>query len=148
MPGVLGLGTCLSSFQIPVSTHIINTKRLWYLTKCSLWESPEERSLSRTWPSLSLSLFGSGFVLGPLLDGIHSRVNLLFTKLMQLRLVPPLLGLFYCTVGLVQLSPEAPKGSLEKTTTSLIALVLFLELSAELYKAALACPLAEIPVMK
>lgn len=138
--------------------------------------------------------------------------------------VPPLLGVFYCTVGLLQLfldeklSSQALEGSLEKTVASLMlvllelrtktnhhftllkswfwtcpygiylfdwrrALVLFLELSAELYKAGtpanieayilfagaeliwllldrtrlgfafacivgLACPLAEIPVMK
>ncbi|CAA0843283.1 Unknown protein [Striga hermonthica] len=37
---------------------------------CSLKKS------SSTWPAVSLSLFASGFFLGPLIDGLHSRVNL------------------------------------------------------------------------
>ncbi|KAL8513364.1 hypothetical protein ACS0TY_012721 [Phlomoides rotata] len=82
-----------------------------------------------TWPSLSLSLFTSGFILGPL----HTNIW-----------VPPLLGLFYCTVGLLQLFlddnlypaevPPEGSGSARKVAASLITLVLFIELSAELYK--------------
>ncbi|CAE6141531.1 unnamed protein product [Arabidopsis arenosa] len=55
--------------------------------------------------------------------------------------VPFLLGLFYCTVGLLQLlldettSIKPPRGNLDKTIISLLALVVFLELSAEMYKA-------------
>ncbi|XWS31862.1 hypothetical protein CRYUN_Cryun23aG0112100 [Craigia yunnanensis] len=55
-------------------------------------------------------------------------------------LVPPLLGLSYCTVGLLQLfldekaSTEVPQVSQEKAAGFLIALVLFIERSAEMYK--------------
>ncbi|KAI5674875.1 hypothetical protein M9H77_05825 [Catharanthus roseus] len=61
--------------------------------------------------------------------------------------VPPLLGLFYATVGLLQLAideklptaaAKAGGGSTQKTLASLATLVVFLELSAEMYKAGIA----------
>ncbi|KAL9435492.1 hypothetical protein AB3S75_021714 [Citrus x aurantiifolia] len=126
------------------------------LYRCCLRRKQNRQSLSKTWPSISLALFSAGFFLGPVIDGLHSRVNLVVYENGSINVgplhtniwVPPLLGLFYCTVGLLQLflddtdsdrassESEVPDdGSLQKTVFSLITLLLFIELSAELYKA-------------
>lgn len=149
--------------------HSVNLKHFRSIDCCSI-RKQSKTSLRNSWPSISLSLFGSGFVLGPLIDGLHSRVDLVvyqsgainigplhtniwvnwilgylfFVPLNLLsRLssffylsdnfyvlewcqVPPLLGLFYCTVGLLQLfldekaSSEVPEGTLEKAGGSLM----------------------------
>ncbi|KAI6674521.1 hypothetical protein NL676_002427 [Syzygium grande] len=199
MQSLIAFGSsCFPHYHSPC-TQLQNLGRFVPRTRCT---SNEDRStvtgskLSIAWP-LSISLFGSGFCLGTLIDGLHSRVNLVVYESGSIDLgplhtniwVPPLLGLFYCTVGLLQLyldertSSKASQGSLEKTVASLVALVGFIELSAELYKAGVAdnveayilfavaeliwlsldrswfgfafacvvgvaCPMAEIPLMK
>lgn len=67
-----------------------------------------------------------------------------FASALLMLQVPPLLGLFYCSVGLLQLfldqraPSKVPEGSLEKTAIALVALLLFIELSAEMYRAGIA----------
>ncbi|EYU38433.1 hypothetical protein MIMGU_mgv1a011709mg [Erythranthe guttata] len=116
-------------------------------------QTSKKVSLKNIWPSVSLSLFGCGFFIGPLIDGLHSRVNLVVYQNGAIDIgplhtniwVPPLLGVFYCSFGLLQLlldeilSPAAPpQRSPDRLAASFIALVVFIELSAELYKAGVA----------
>lgn len=178
----------------PIPTPVRHSQRQF---TCQPRCSQTKQTQKTIWPSVSLSLFGCGFLMGPLLDGIHSRVNLVVYQTGSIDIgplhtniwVPPLLGLFYATVGLLQLYldhkflPTPTENGFNKVLASLIALVVFLSLSAELYKAGvddtvetyilfacaelmwltldrtklgfalacvvgLACPLAEIPVMK
>ncbi|KAI3773221.1 hypothetical protein L6452_04426 [Arctium lappa] len=180
-----------SSFRFrshPPINPITHTRRKPFHVSCC-----QNRKL---WPSLSVCLFGCGFLVGPVIDGIHSRVNLVVYENGAIDIgplhtniwVPPLLGLFYATVGLLQLfldhnlSPP-PQNGFQKVLASLLALVVFIDLSAELYKAGvedsveayilfvgaelmwlafdrtrmgfalaclvgIACPLAEIPIIK
>lgn len=129
--------------------------------QCSSLKQNKAR-LKTIWPPIILSLYGSGFFLGPLIDGLHSRVKLVvyqsgsihigplhtniwvwtphlslslsfsisLMKMVHLAQVPFLLGLFYCTVGILQLYldekalPNATlQGSLKKTTVSLMSVV-------------------------
>ncbi|KAI3800886.1 hypothetical protein L1987_28985 [Smallanthus sonchifolius] len=185
------IGSCTRFHPIPVPVPVLSRR------KCRPCCSLTKQNNKRIWPSVSVSLFGCGFLLGPLLDGIHSRVNLVVYQNGSIDIgplhtniwVPPLLGSFYAVVGLLQLyldqkfSPTPPEDSFPKVVASFLALVVFLDLSAELYRAGvadnveayilfagaelmwlaldrsrvgfalacivgLACPLAEIPVMK
>lgn len=101
--------------------------------------------------SVGVVLLSLGFCIGPLLDGIHSNVQLVVYEngalnvgpLQTNLVVPPLLGVFYGVVGLSQLVLDkwfAPKDWLQKTSSkrlffSFIFLITILELSAEMYKA-------------
>ncbi|KAF5462377.1 hypothetical protein F2P56_018394 [Juglans regia] len=140
-----------SSCFLHNSPHHAKPRNFVLKPHCSL-RKQERRNLETSWPTISLSLFGSGFFLGPLIDGLHSGVNLVVYESGSINIgplhtniwVPSLLGLFYCTVGLLQLfldervSSKISEGSLAKSAVSLLALVLFIELSAELYKAGVA----------
>ncbi|CAM6128207.1 unnamed protein product [Calypogeia fissa] len=112
---------------------------------------PDLGFLPPGWPTVALALFGLGFVLGPPLDAIHSRVDLQVydngaINLLGLKTniwVPPLLGVFYSVAGLLSLvldkkfarKGNIPTANLNRVATSLVALAVLLELSAELYKA-------------
>lgn len=64
-----------SSCFLPNYPCLAKSKILLPRPHCSL-RNQKRTDLRTTWPTVSLSLFGSGFFLGPLIDGLHSRVNL------------------------------------------------------------------------
>ncbi|XP_024020021.1 uncharacterized protein LOC21401734 [Morus notabilis] len=146
MNSLIVLGSSCFAYNPPNNNSIAKSTRPAY--SCSL----KKQTLRSSWPSISVALFGSGFFLGPLIDGLHSRVGLVVYDKGAIDVgplhtniwVPVLLGLFYCTVGLLQLlldersSSKIPEGTQEKVFASLIALVIFIELSAEMYKAGVA----------
>ncbi|GMH33119.1 hypothetical protein BSKO_00953 [Bryopsis sp. KO-2023] len=67
---------------------------------------------SPQWPKFLATLFATGAIAGPLLDGIHSRVHLQTYRSLPIDIdaldfhtslwVPPLLGLFYVVLGTLQ----------------------------------------------
>lgn len=87
---------CFSTSFLPISPNLHNSKQSKFTsscnrkkngksnskyldsrTYCNLGKGKQSKtSLSEAWPTISLSLFSSGFFLGPLIDGIHSRVYL------------------------------------------------------------------------
>ncbi|CAK9198995.1 unnamed protein product [Sphagnum troendelagicum] len=111
----------------------------------------EANAVLEGWRKVGLYLFGFGFVLGPPLDTIHSRVELQIYDMGALDIaglhtdiwVFPMLGVFYSVVGLLQLVLDnwlAPKqqkltASLDRVGLSFLSLAVLLEVSAELYKA-------------
>ncbi|XP_051151790.1 uncharacterized protein LOC127265824 isoform X2 [Andrographis paniculata] len=123
---------------------------------CRCCSQSRSSSSKKAWAAVSLGLFSSGVVLGPLIDGLHSRVGLVVYEIGAIDFgplhtniwVPPLLGLFYCSVGLLQFAldeaasasspPPPPDLAAQKAAASLIALVLFIELSGELYRGGVA----------
>lgn len=111
---------------------------------------PSKSDPLRNWSGIGVALLGLGFFIGPILDGIHSNVQLQIYEngaidigaLHTNVVVPPLLGIFYSVVGLLQLSLDkwlaskdrVPRTSLKRLIFSLISLIIILELSAEMYK--------------
>ncbi|KAJ7524495.1 hypothetical protein O6H91_17G007900 [Diphasiastrum complanatum] len=157
---------CGSSRLQPLLTHHQNNKKqrvrqeelVCLATKQNTQtQTPETRARNlkrdypQNWQNVGLWLFALGFILGPLLDGIHSRVQLQVYDRWAVDIgalhtnvwVFPLLGTFYAVVGLLQLSLDSVFGSswqfeapsFRKVLSSFIYLIFFLELSAELYRA-------------
>ncbi|KAG5514109.1 hypothetical protein RHGRI_035493 [Rhododendron griersonianum] len=147
MQTLIGLGASpfvhkFKHYPNPNPKHSSISRVPKFTTYCSSKRKQSRPSLTKTWPLISLYLFGSGFFLGPLIDGIHSGVNLvvyqngsvdigplhtdIWIRLINSFQIPPLLGLFYCTVGLIQLFldeklfPNPTEGDLGKTLASLL----------------------------
>lgn len=79
---------CLTKYTTKRSNmqYLVSSLQTYTLHRRSVLKPPlaakqnNQTSVRTSWSSVSLSLFGTGFFLGPLLDGLHSRVNLVVYK--------------------------------------------------------------------
>ncbi|XP_002969616.2 uncharacterized protein LOC9646673 [Selaginella moellendorffii] len=121
------------------------------LTACNASGGSDKIPSNRGLGVIGGALFGAGFILGPLLDAIHSSVELQVYGNWAINIGPlrtnlwvfPILGTFYGVVGLLHLAldeqfarnrPIRPP-SFEKLALCFVYLVFYLELSAQLYRA-------------
>jgi len=70
-----GSPSSLQAYKLHTQTHTVCKRGLLRAVK-----QQSQTSVKTSWPRVSLSLFGAGFVFGPLLDGLHSRVELVAYK--------------------------------------------------------------------
>lgn len=73
-----GSPSSLQAYKLHTQTHTVRKRGL--LKPHRAVNQQSQTSVRTSWPRVSLSLFGAGFVLGPLLDGLHSRVELVAYK--------------------------------------------------------------------
>jgi len=74
-----GSPSSLQAYKLHAQTHTVRKRGLLKPHRAVNQQS-QTSSVRTSWPRVSLSLFGAGFVLGPLLDGLHSRVELVAYK--------------------------------------------------------------------
>jgi DNA methyltransferase 1-associated protein 1 len=77
-----GSPSFLQTYTLHTHTYPLNgvVRKRGLLKPCRAVKLQSQTSVRTSWPCVSLSLFGAGFLFGPLLDGLHSRVELVVYK--------------------------------------------------------------------